>query len=279
MASDPKKLLSILKCARPVLFQNDNEQWPLSLGGTAFVVRFRGRHFVLTAKHVLRDFQFSQFRVQLHPDSNQFIPLTGMYTLRDKDPDDFGRDEDQFDIAVWTTADEHLVPGVFGNAEPYDLRGFDALTVFNPNADYLFCGYPIEGREYDSDRRHMHQTALSGRAQYVRRTPYACLHQVSLVLNDQVSNLDGFSGSPVFQVNQGEGKYSYEAFAGMLVRGTRESAIAYFVEHRRIIELMEYVYARPRDEQGTQPTELPQPTDVEPPQAYGIRRPGSEDER
>ena len=51
-------------------------------------------------------------------------------------------------------------------------------------------------------------------------------------------------------MNHDEGKYSREAFAGMLVRGTCKNAIAYFLEHRRIIELVEYVCARPRGEQA-----------------------------
>jgi hypothetical protein len=54
-------------------------------------------------------------------------------------------------------------------------------------------------------------------------------------------------------VNHDEGKYSREAFAGMLVRGTRKNAVAYVPEHRRIIELVEYVCARPRGEQAAQP--------------------------
>ena len=97
-----KPLLSILKCARPVLFQNADQEWPLSIGGTAFVVNFRNRHFVLTAKHVLKNFRFDQFRVQYRLDSNYFIPLTAMYTLRDQNASEFENDDDQFDVAVWT---------------------------------------------------------------------------------------------------------------------------------------------------------------------------------
>jgi hypothetical protein len=251
MVSDPpQRLLSILKCARPVLFQNADQEWPLSVGGTAFLVRFRDRHFVLTAKHVLRNFELRQFRVQYHPNDNHFVPLTSMYTLRDQRPDEFRGDDDQYDIAVWTTAEQHLTVEALREAQPYPLRAFDGLTIYNPNASYLFCGYPTEGRKYDPEGRHMRQLAVSGRAEYLERTRYACLHRVRLILDHQLTDLDGFSGSPVFQVNHDDKKYSREAFAGMLVRGTRENAIAYFLEHRRIIELLEYVYARPRDEQG-----------------------------
>jgi hypothetical protein len=43
------KLLEIVTCARPVLFANDSAEFPFSVGGTAFIVKFRGRSFVITA--------------------------------------------------------------------------------------------------------------------------------------------------------------------------------------------------------------------------------------
>jgi hypothetical protein len=55
---------------------------------------------------------------------------------------------------------------------------------------------------------------------------------------DPVDDLDGLSGAPVFQVNEAEGNYSTESIAGMILRGTRASMTAYFLEHRRIIELL-----------------------------------------
>src|SRR5262249_10002496 len=70
----------IAKCARPVLFQNEDAGWPLSNGGTCFIVNFRDRHFVVTAKHVLNlgNFELGQFRVQYRPDLNQCLPLNAV---------------------------------------------------------------------------------------------------------------------------------------------------------------------------------------------------------
>jgi hypothetical protein len=47
------KLLSIVQCARPVLFENASCDHPYLLGGTAFIVKFKERSFVITAGHVL----------------------------------------------------------------------------------------------------------------------------------------------------------------------------------------------------------------------------------
>lgn len=53
------------------------------------------------------------------------------------------------------------------------------------------------------------------------------------------------SGSPVFQVvNDADGIHSNETFAGMLIRSGLVAGRALFLEHRRIVELLERMTAR-----------------------------------
>ena len=101
-----KRLLDILKCSRPVLFVNADRDWPVSVGGTAFVVLFHGRHFVITAKHVsnLETFGPEQLRVQYRRDLRDFMPLRNGYLVSGVDSDD----TDQYQVAVWDL-DEGLI--------------------------------------------------------------------------------------------------------------------------------------------------------------------------
>ena len=46
---------SLRKCARPVVFQTDIEEFPYSTAGTAFIVGFRQSVFVLMPQHVVND--------------------------------------------------------------------------------------------------------------------------------------------------------------------------------------------------------------------------------
>src|SRR5882762_2736803 len=112
-APKPKKLLSILHCSRPVLFQNADPQFPLSVDGTAFIVRFRNRHFVITAKHVLtmNDFRPEQFRIQYRADSKEFLPLRSVYWLRSGNTDH----TDQFDLAAWDIDEDAINVDLFGD--------------------------------------------------------------------------------------------------------------------------------------------------------------------
>ncbi len=239
MAQQPVAVLDIVNCVRPVYFLNEDREWPLSASGTAFVVRYQGRHFVLTARHVLnlRHFAATQFRVQYQPEANQFIPLESCHLLPQADAED----PDQSDLAVWSVHEKALQAELFGQYTPYPLLSIDALTLFNPQADYLYRGFPTRERDFDPDARHMRQTAVSGRAQYVGPTRYAGVHELKLLALGDLASLDGFSGAPVFQVNPLEGRYSAQAFAGILIRGTRGSERAYFLEHRRVLEMLAQV--------------------------------------
>jgi hypothetical protein len=260
--TDERPLLDILRCARPILFVNESKEWPVSNGGTAFVVVYHKRHFVITAKHCLnqKNFNPEQFRIQYRPDAGDFIPLQNGYVVSGVDADD----TDQYDVAVWDVHEDDLQPKLFGEYSPYTLLAIDSNTLFNPNAAYLYRGYPICERSYDPEKRAQDQPSVSSRAEYVRRTEVAGLHELRLATIGSLKSLDGFSGSPVFQVTNDAGKYSREAFAGMLLRGTAESRRVYMLEHRHLIDVLFSV-----DVGAVQPAPVKAPAGPAPPGASG----------
>jgi hypothetical protein len=227
-------LLTILKCARPVLFSNADPDFPYSARGTAFVVTYLERHYVVTAKHVLRGFEPGQVRIQTHPEANQFVPLVARYQF----PADDAIDTDQFDVVVWEV-DRAFTADQCGDYPPYDLHHFDVWPI-NPGASpYLYRGYLTEHRRIDYAAREYGLDSVSGEARYVGRSGYRCIHAADLLRVDQwVQSLDGLSGSPIFQVSMQEERYASAVFAGMLIRGAREANRVHFVEQQRIVELV-----------------------------------------
>ena len=95
-------------------------------------------------------------------------------------------------------------------------------------------GYPTEFRSVDYELRNFQLNSISGRAVYAGPASSAFTHALALVNDGTLSNAEGLSGSPVFQVNNIEGSLeSTEAFAGVLIRGN--ASRAYFLEHKQII--------------------------------------------
>jgi hypothetical protein len=236
------KLLAITHCARPVLFANADREYPYSISGTAFVVKFSDRSFIVTAKHVLRlgSFKPHQLCIQYRPDGKDFLPLGALYVVRGTDSED----TDQYDIAVREVDLSALQTELYGDYEPYQLFQMDRLTIYSQRGAYLYRGYPTPLREVDFDCNKIEQGSVTSRAEYVGRTKYASIHQLRLLDLKPLESIDGLSGSPVFQVhNEENSKYSREAFAGMLIRGTIESGAAYLIEHARIIEVLANIVA------------------------------------
>jgi hypothetical protein len=234
------KLLTILDCVRPVLFQNDSRDFPVSFGGSAFLVRYQQqRTFVITARHVLREDEFalSQFRIQRRPDRNGNLLLGKRYRIRGSDTED----TDQYDIAVWDVIP--VSDSVYGDYAPYNLWPMEGNTVFSPASEYLYRGYPRQLRIADYETHRYDQGSISGSAKYLGRTNLECVR--SLELNDlgPIANLDGVSGSPVFQVTQDGDAYAVPSFAGVIIRGSAQTRVANFVEGRRVLDMLGQIVA------------------------------------
>jgi hypothetical protein len=246
-------LLDILKCARPVLFANEDPDYPYSISGTAFIVNFRERLFVITAKHVLnlKNFRPEQFVIQYRPDGRDFVPLGALYTVRVNDAED----TDQFDIAVReaqvAAPDYHL----FGDYAPYNLFAMDRFAIFSEKGSYLYRGYPTDMRVLDFERKNIEQGAVSTRGEYVGRTRYQHVHELTLLDLKPLESIDGLSGSPLFQVQNEDGSNeSRESFAGILIRGSIKAGSAYFIEHSRIIDVLNDIVEGRTTQIGQTPT-------------------------
>jgi hypothetical protein len=235
-------LLAILTCARPVLLYNDSEAFPYSVSGTSFLVGYQGRLFAITAKHalMLRNFNVEQFRVQYRVDHPQTVPTEALYTFKTNDEGD----TDQYDVAAWEVA-RHLVNReLFGTDRPFLLRDEDCQQGLSETSDYLYRGYPRTHRDIDFEARKYHLPSVSGAADYLGPDEtIGRVHRLRFRNLDPLDDLDGLSGAPVFQVTRTRGKYSTAAFAGMLLRGTRASMSGYFLENRRIFELLSDIVA------------------------------------
>jgi hypothetical protein len=154
-----ERLLSILDCARPILFYNESPDFPYSTSGTAFIARFRGRLFVLTANHCLRlkAFEAHQFRVQYRPDRPEMLPLGAMSRFKQIDCED----TDQNDLVAWEVECSRLDEELFGHYRPYALAD-DGLELLNDQSEYLYRGYPCALRQIDFEARRYEQPIYIG---------------------------------------------------------------------------------------------------------------------
>ncbi|MBV8271098.1 MAG: hypothetical protein JO067_02375 [Cupriavidus sp.] len=227
-------LMSIFNCARPLLFENKDATYPYSIIGTAFIVRFRGRHFIVSAAHLLRNFEAHQVRFQYHPSVGDFVPWRSWYCLDGTDRDD----PDQYDLVVFAVDDAALDYSRFKGYEPYNLLEIDALTIYSQRSSYAFRGFPTSLRTTDYDLHRIETQSVVGDGKYLGPSLRMHLHVLKVNRVADIGDFDGLSGSPVFQINHVDDRYSNEAFAGMAILGTAAAGTVEFLAHGRVVSAL-----------------------------------------
>ena len=223
------QLDSIFKCVGQDLFANNDENHPVSFSGSAFVVRYRGRLFVVTAAHVLKGFALNQIRVHYRPDSPTFLPLLRPYNVLGEDTED----TEQYDIMVLAVDDTQVVDSLFGEYKPCEVSPMDALVLMGFDSSYAFRGFLTRLRNVDYENKKAEMASVTGDGAYLGRTARREVHQLRVKRASECMDLDGLSGSPIFQIRHQDGKYSSQSFAGMILRGTAEAGTIYFLESPR----------------------------------------------
>ncbi|KVD82467.1 hypothetical protein WS62_22740 [Burkholderia sp. ABCPW 14] len=93
-------------------------------------------------------------------------------------------------------------------------------------------------RETEYELRRIKMQSMLGDAKYERRSSRNQMHVIRVNRVAEIGDFDGLSGSPVFQINHIDGRYSSEAFAGMVLRGTATAGTLEFLEHGKVISVL-----------------------------------------
>lgn len=225
---------TIFRCARPTVFENPDPDFPVSLNGSCFIVRFRKKLFAITAKHVTTDFKSNQIRVQYHPDSSTPIPFFQAYTIKGDDQDD----TDQDDIIILSVDHGKLNELHFLDYPPLELPEIEKLEYFSTTSVFYIRGYPTHLRDicYENASVKMQSVTMDGT--YIKKSAAKECHDLRINLAKKIDSFDGMSGGPVFQAYHYNKKYSRVGFAGMLLRGSVMSGTVRFLEHAKIVSIL-----------------------------------------
>lgn len=227
MITTPRELTA---CSLPLLAEGDDEQYPYWFGGTCFLCRYGEKLYAVTAKHCLRDKAKDQVRIQRRPNSPTFITLSGLFT---QNPSSLHReDPDQDDWAVLEAldpAEQHDDDLV----QPLDLDVVpDAALPPTDQHRFLVRGYPKKICRIEYDACAIKWQAFLGSATYRERPSWSRFcHTVVIDDVSGVESIDGLSGSPLFLVETRPRPHVF-AFAGLALRGSKESSLLHFLEAR-----------------------------------------------
>ncbi len=213
-------------CVRPVIFETGVEGTPYTVMGTAFLVAFDARVFVLTARHVVREWPIEKLVVFPADRSHTPFHMTECFRISTDLP---GEDVEDF-----------LVIEVNVASLDAEERRTSRLIHLTPSADdwlhsrfsasFFLIGYPEAKNyvDYEEFVIHTGQVVLPGGYAAASSLPHCHVLAVENPLS--LPSFSGFSGCPVFSLVPRVGIPSDLTFAGMVLRGTAGSGRVHFLE-------------------------------------------------
>jgi hypothetical protein len=210
----------VFRCAVPVYHENTDEIYSYSFAGSGFLVAFKTRHFLLTAKHV-RDLITGATAVRIWVGGAFSLPFA-----RESIPQSL---EPEADFVILEIDRKHLSEDQLASLHPLDLNQQIALPIapLLSDATLAMKGFPhaLSQLEYDVENfEHNkitpHSYSIDGRYDGADET--SLLHRVRYfkVLRP-VTDHDGMSGSPWIIESCQEPQWDL-ALAGLHVRGNQE---------------------------------------------------------
>lgn len=236
----PELLSRLAASVQPLVFETEIPEVPYTTKGTAFLVGYRGRAFVLTARHALNPDRLSPVCIFPSDTSQRILPLDDVFFVSETVvPDDY------VDLAVI----EIDVAGI-QHAELEQARLIDMALASGdwlPHAhssEFVILGFPEEHSfvDYAAEEIGTIRMAMVGR--YCGPSSIEYLHELEIVDGPPLSTYSGFSGSPVFALSPQPDSGIEIVLCGMVLRGTSTSRRVHFLDRSVLLGALGIKYAK-----------------------------------
>ncbi len=230
-------LIQMRLCAKPILFEVGVEDAPYGgLAGTGCMVRFKQDLFLITARHIVKENHLDALLVFPNDETNESIPFKSCWV-----PHVNYEDSDCSDFILVRVELEKLIVAERSVMKVLDLeRASDDWRSAPHEQRFLIFGYPTEACkiEYHENRIMTTQHLMFGN--FVGCSPSGFCYELEVVDFNGVTDLNGFSGSPVLSVPRVFGNHIHPSFCGMAIRGTKESGRIHFLDIAVLRKAIEY---------------------------------------
>lgn len=219
-------LNSLRRCARPVVFETDNDEAPCSTAGTAFMVGFRQSVFVIIPKHVVGKWPVEKMRIYPSWNSQYMLRYLNWWFI-ETTPED----QDTSDILI-IKADLNDVPTGDGkDIQLLNLNNRENIAWYGERQDshFFLCGFPTGWSEVDYSTLEIKASQYFLEGVYRGESPSSWCHMIEVKNSLRLDHFSGLSGSPVFSHRMGKAAGTPGRFCGMALRGTAASGYIHFL--------------------------------------------------
>lgn len=223
---------------QPLVFETGDVNFPYTTKGTVFLVGYRGRAYVLTARHALNPENPLPICVFPTDESHRIIPLKDVYYIPRSEID-----SDFADIAVTSIDIDGIVDDEVGKATLIDTAL--ACVDWQSYAEYsqfFILGYPEQRSYVDYDIQEIRTERILMFGHYGGPSSVDYLHKFHVSPQEALETFSGFSGAPVYAWIEKPGSSPVPTLCGMALRGTPGSGVVHFVDQQIILDMLEIKY-------------------------------------
>jgi hypothetical protein len=195
--------------------------------GSGAAVKIAGRHFLFCCQHQIREYTPDKVAIPL-----SFEPrIMSASSARRLAVTDANRDEDTVDVVAFEYDAEAY--GVFNlTSEFFPAEDARIWPTGSARMPFMVFGYPTTRQQFDEQR--IGARSIEIQATYDGGTASQHLHRIKM---ERALDADGMSGGPVFYVGGAPGSF-FVGFAGMVMRGGRDSNYLHFMAAHFLIEMV-----------------------------------------
>jgi hypothetical protein len=194
--------------------------------GSATAIKMAGRHFVFCCHHQVREYTPDKIAIPLSFEP-KIMSATSMRRLAVTDENE---GDDTIDVVAFEyNIDDYSVPNLTSEFFPADDRRI--WPYGSAQLPFMVFGYPSERQQFEEVR--IGTRSIEIQAIYDGGTSSPHLHRVKIA---RAFDADGMSGGPVFYVGARPRSY-FVGFAGMVIRGGRESNYLHFMAADFMLEM------------------------------------------
>jgi hypothetical protein len=236
----PEALSRLAASVQPLVFETGVPEFPYATKGTVFLVGYKGRAFVLTARHALNPDSLSPVCILPSDTSRRILPLDDVFYVSETlIPDDY------VDLAVIEIDVTSIQHAELAQARLIDLAlASGDWLPHSHSSEFVILGFPEEHSFVDYAEEEIRTVRIAMVGRYCGSSSIAHLHELEIVDGPPLSTYDGFSGSPVFAfTSQPDGNIEI-ALCGMALRGTATSRRVHFLDRSMLLSALEIKYAK-----------------------------------
>jgi hypothetical protein len=224
---------NLQSCVLPVVFETGIEIAPHSVFGSCFLIGYKGRVFVVTARHILQpDGVLSPICVR--SPSGQLLPLRDVYFAPiSKVPDDFA------DLAI-VEVDIKKLTGDMGETRILPLRQDDEdWFPLRFVSRFVVLGFPNEHTCVDYETGEVVEGLVELVGEYKAPAQSTHLHEIAIEKPPPLKSYSGFSGAPVLMLKHSVGAQIVPILCGLAIQGTPGSRTVRFIDRSILLSMLD----------------------------------------